>query len=127
MKHVKALLLNIYEYAWRRYVEERGGGGIADWALKKIGHADVIMQAIFYTYDHEKNISRAPSGGKSNILQLSSVHSEQCFKTEGALAFGCGAQTFRTNSIVGAKNVSELLGFFFLLPSLLLNSIIVDQ
>lgn len=74
MKCVKALLLNIYENAWRN-----GGGAlrgaIADWALKKIGHADVIMQAIFYIYDHEKNISRAPSRGKSNILQLTSVHS----------------------------------------------------
>lgn len=56
---------------------EMGGGReyTADWALKKMGHADVIMQAIFYTYDHERNILRSPTGGKSYILQLTSVHS----------------------------------------------------
>lgn len=91
--------------------ETGGRKHTADWALKKMGHADVIMQAIFYTYDHEKNISGAPSGGKSYILHLASVHSEaeqvfrerrgtcimQCLPPPYAGAFGCLTQSFRTN------------------------------
>lgn len=92
--------------------ETRGGRKhTADWALKKMGHADVIMQAIFYTYDHEKNISGAPSGGKSYILHLASVRSAaeqvfgerrgacimQCLPPPYAGAFGCLTQSFRTN------------------------------
>lgn len=37
-----------------------------------MGLADVIMQAIFYIYDHEKNISGAPGGEGGYILQLHS-------------------------------------------------------